>query len=117
VFLGTVLVQGRGGEQAARLGGFGGGVEILLNGPDSAAVQARSYVRHTKTATILGLGAVAAYTIAALRTDTFRGHVGDADVALVVGSVGLAVATIPVTFNAQRALSRAVWWYNAELPR
>lgn len=117
VLFGVALVQGSSGERVARLGGFGSGVDLLLSGPDSAAAHARTYVRSTRTTAFLGLGAVVAYATVALRTDSFRGHADDGDIALTVGSVGLAIATIPFAIKAQRALSRAVWWYNAELPR
>src|SRR6478672_10104747 len=42
------LVRGMTGEELGTLDFFGGGVETLLAGSDSAAVHAQSYVWHTK---------------------------------------------------------------------
>ena len=117
VFLGMALVRGAAGDSAVRLNGFGRGVEPLLAGPDSAAAYARTYISANKTSSVLGLVAVASYIFVMVHTDHFRSDATGADVAVGVAGVGAAVAGIPFVLRSQRSLSRAVWWYNAALPR
>ena len=117
-FFGTHLVRGTRGERVGRLGGFGGGVESLLTGPDSAAAYGRQYVRATRRSAALGLVGALAYAVVLVRTDNLQsGQVGDADVLIGVAGAGFALASIPFTVQARRHLSRAVWWYNSALPR
>jgi hypothetical protein len=51
------------------------------------------------------------------RTDNFRDDIDNTSVATGLAGVGFAIASIPFVLRAQRDLSRAVWWYNAALPR
>jgi hypothetical protein len=114
---GPRLLRGQSGEDVGRLGFFGQGVDPLLQGPDSAANYARQYVHASKVSATLGLLGFAAYVVTAVRTDNFRDHLDDATFATAIGGGGLAIASLPYTLRAQRSLSRAVWWYNAALPR
>jgi hypothetical protein len=118
-FLSQHLVRGAAGEKVGgNLGGFGGGMGPLLAGPDSAAAHARDYTRNMRTAGTLGVLGAISYVVLVVRTENFRDTDNDG-VAIGAGiaSVGFAIASIPFTLRAQRALSRAVWWYNAGLQR
>jgi hypothetical protein len=111
------LVRGAAGVEVGRLGGFGGGVDTLLAGPDSAAAYARGYVKAARTSSVLGLAGAVAYVVVLWRTDNFRDDIDNTSVAAGLAGVGFAIASIPFVLRAQRDLSRAVWWYNAALPR
>lgn len=116
VFLGTALVRGVASDSAVRLNGFGHGIDILLTGPDSAASYGRRYVTANKRSSMLSTVAVAALLVVASRTHNFQSSATNLDgtIAFVGGTA--AVASIPFTIQSQRALARAVWWYNAALP-
>jgi hypothetical protein len=114
-FFPAKLVRGRAGEEVGRLGGFGGGVDTLLAGPDSAAVYGHRYVTDMKRAGTLGLIGAAAYVVVLVRTNNFRDDAADADVAIALTGAAFAIASIPFTLRAQRNLSRAIWHYNAAL--
>ena len=116
-FLDPKLLRGASGEMVSRLGGFGGGVDLLLHGPDSAATHGRSYVTSTRRATTLGLIATAAYVVVLVRTDNFRDDLDDASVVTTLVGTGFGIAAIPFSLKAKRELARAVWWYNSTLPR
>jgi hypothetical protein len=117
-FFGPRLLRGGSGETVSKLGMFGGGVAALLTGPDSAAAFGRRYVTATRRSETLGLIGAIAVAVAIIRTDNFRDESiknGDRNI-LLAGSVALAVSA-PFGVQASRNLSRAVWWYNAALPR
>lgn len=115
----TTLVRGAAGEEQSRLGGFGKGVEVLLAGPDSAAAHARTYVGASRTAGTLGLIALASYAVVLWRTDSFRGgdDLGAGEGVAAVAGAGTAIAAGVFSVRATRELARAIWWYNAALPR
>lgn len=117
VFLGRALKVGATGDSSSKLGGWGGGVGVLLAGPDSAAKYANVYVSATRRATTFGLIAAVSFAIVHARTDFSRNEPRGADAALALGGAGFAIATIPFAIRAQRSLSRSVWWYNEALPR
>jgi hypothetical protein len=117
-FFSTRLVRGATGEPIGdALGVFGSGVDPLLTGPDSAAAFGRAYVRDTRRAAGLGFIAVAAYVVVVARTDNFRNDLDGISGTAAVATIGFAVATLPFAARARQSLSRAVWWYNAALPR
>jgi hypothetical protein len=111
------LLRGREGVVVGRLGGFGGGVDTLLAGPDSAAAHTRRYVSNIRTANTLGFLSAVAFVVVVSRTDWFRDDAEDADVAIGVTGAVLALVSIPFRVNAERSLARAVWFYNAALAR
>lgn len=112
---GPKLLRGRTGERIGSLGMFGGGVDTLLAGPDSAAAYARRYVSNTRTSSTFGLLGAIAYVVASVRSDGFR-DTDDTDAAIALTGAGLAIVSIPFTIRAGRSLSRAVWYYNSVLP-
>jgi len=111
------LLRGREGVEVGKLGGFGGGVDSLLAGPDSAAAHARHYVGAIRTANSLSLLSAVAFVVVATRTDWFRDNASDGDVAIGVTGTVLGLASIPFRLRAEQNLSRAVWFYNAALAR
>ncbi len=112
------LVRGTSGEQVGSgIGLFGGGVDPLLAGPDSAARYARIYVKAARTASVLGLVGTVAAVVALNGNDWRRGDPSPGSVTVALVGVGLTIASIPYATRAARSLSRSVWWYNAALPR
>lgn len=120
VFGAPRIVRGTFGAPVASLGLFGADVERIVQGADSAVRHARVYrasQRWAVAATVAGfvLGSVAI----AQCDDTgfiFPSCSGSA--------MPLAVGALAGTFygafeyrRANRALARAVWWYNRGLPR
>jgi hypothetical protein len=111
------LLRGHQGVVVGRLGAFGGGVDTLLAGPDSAAMQARRYVTSIRTANTLALLSAAAFVVVATRTDWFRDDADDTDRVVGITGTALALVSIPFRVSAERSLARAVWLYNAALAR
>jgi hypothetical protein len=111
------LLRGRAGVEVGRLGGFGGGVDTLLAGPELAATHARRYVRDTRVANTLGLLGAVAFVVAGTRTDWFRDTADNTDRAIGISALALGLASIPFNLSAKRELSRSVWFYNAALAR
>lgn len=109
------LLKGNPGVPVGHLGFFGGDVDTLLAGPDSAAMYTRRYLTDTRRSSTLGLLGTAAFIVALATSD--NGHDPDAvTTTAAVASVGFAIATIPFALRAARSMSRAVWFYNAALP-
>ena len=111
------LLRGREGVEIGKLGGFGGGVDSLLAGPDSAAAYTRRYVTAARTTNTLSLLSAVAFVVVATRTDWFRDDASDGEVAIGVTGAALALVSIPFRLRAEQSLSRAVWFYNAALAR
>jgi hypothetical protein len=109
------LLRGHAGEQVGSIGPFGGGLDTLLAGPDSAAVYGRRYATNIRWASTLGLIGTAVAVAAIVHSDNFTNSDGTTT-ALGLTSVGFAIASIPFTLRASRSLSRAIWFYNAALP-
>ena len=114
-FAAPKVLRGRTGQEVGRLGPFGGGVDTLLAGPDSAAAYARSYVTNVRRASTLGLIGTVAVVVALVRSDSFT-EGDDVAAAFALTGAGFAIASIPFTLRASRSLSRAVWFYNSVLP-
>lgn len=111
------LLRGREGVEVGKLGGFGGGVDTLLAGPDSAAAYARRYVNAARTTNTLSLLSAVAFVVVATRTDWFRDDASDGEVAIGVTGAALALVSIPFRLRAEQSLSRSVWFYNAAFAR
>jgi hypothetical protein len=112
------LVRGAPGERVSTLGPLGGGVDLLLGGPDSAAVHAQSYVRNVKWSVPLAIAGAVALSVSSSSTSGFKsGRTSNGDVvSAIAGAVALAIS-VPFELRARRELSRAIWWYNASMPR
>lgn len=111
------LLRGREGVEVGKLGGFGGGVDTLLAGPDSAATYARRYVTAARRSNTLGLLGGVAFVALLFHSDNFRDDLDDTDVALGITALGFSIAAIPFQLHAKQSLSRSVWFYNAALAR
>jgi hypothetical protein len=110
-FLSTWLVRGAGGESVARLGWFGGGVDALLAGSDSAAYHARQYRSRRATSDALGFTSAALALAALAQNDALVGA------PLLITGITLDLIALPFWLGARRSLDRSVWWYNRDLPR
>jgi hypothetical protein len=115
IFSAPKLLRGRAGEEVGSLGAFGGGVETLLAGPDSAAAYTRRYVTNIRPSSALGLLGTVAFVVASVRSNGFRDR-DNTSSAIALTGAGLALVSIPFSVKAKRSLSRAVWFYNAALP-
>ena len=111
------LLRGREGVDVGKLGAFGGGVDSLLAGPDSAAAYARRYVRAARTSNTLALLSAAAYVALLVHSDNTRDDFDNTDIALGVTGLAFGIAAIPFNLRAGQSLSRAVWFYNAAFAR
>lgn len=111
------LLRGRESVEVGKLGAFGGGVDSLLVGPDSAAASARRYVRAARTSNTLALLGAAAYVALLVHSDNTRKDFDNTDIALGVSGLAFGIASIPFHLRAEHNLSRAVWLYNAALAR
>jgi hypothetical protein len=114
--LGPRLVRGTNGA-SVRLGTWGSGVARLAGRSDSATVYAARYVRATRQSSVLGVLGTIGYATVLVRTHVWRDRINNGDAIIAVAGGGLLLATVPFGVRAQRNLSRAVWWYNATLPR
>lgn len=109
------LRRGVSGEEVGKLGWLGGGTDVLLTGPDSAAHYARLFSRTQRSTWLLGI--VAAVGLTAMRLVAWD------DVS--EGMLWAGTAGTPLTFYAldavytrervaKRSAHRAVWWYNRQ---
>lgn len=107
--------RGVAGEEVGKLGWLGGGTDVLLAGPDSAAHYARLFSRTQRSTWLLGI--VAAVGLTAMRVVAWDDA---SDGVLWAGAAG-----VPLTFYAfdavytrervaRRSAHRAVWWYNRQ---
>jgi hypothetical protein len=115
------LLQGTRGDRVGRRGVFSNDLRILELGPDSAAHYARKYKSDTRSGILLvvaSLGlATAGFVVAT--TDILNTDLDDDRVAPALGLLGASLGTSfwgsRKMINAHVALSRSVWWYNAEM--
>lgn len=114
---GARIRRGPDGTDLGRAQGFGGkDLPALLASSDSAVAHARHFIRSSRTATVLGAVA-GGLMVAAAVVDLREREVTDAGLAYVAGAGVLGLASLGFELDAQRALARAVWWYNADLSR
>ena len=84
--------------------------------PESSAY-GRRYVTANNRSSMLSTAAVVALCVAGFRTHQFQSSATNLDISLVIAGGTAALASIPFVIQSQRALAKAVWWYNAALPR
>ncbi len=112
------LVGGAAAERVSTLGMFGGGVEVLLSGADSASVHAQSYVWNVKRSAVIGGAGGIALAIAFSHTSDFQsGHVTTGDVVTSIAGAVAAAISVPFALRARRELASSIFWYNGALPR
>src|SRR4051812_8732740 len=115
---GQRLVRGAMDERVSTIGAFGGGVDLLLAGADSAVVHAQAYVWNAKRSALLGgAGAIALGVVAAHTGGSQSRHVTNGDAVAVVAGAAVLAISVPLELRARRELARAIWWYNGALPR
>jgi hypothetical protein len=115
---GQRLVRGAMGERVSTIGAFGGGVDLLLGGADSAVVHAQAYVWNAKRSALLGGAGAITLGVVALRTRGSQSrHVTNGDVVAVAAGAAVLAISVPFELRARRELARAIWWYNGALPR
>lgn len=117
-FLGARLVRGTEGIPVAGLGLFSSNLSEVVAPSERALEHARIYDRTRTPAalTALGAGLLLAFGSAATNGDAFEVSDGVALGALL-GGVGLGVVSIRLSLRSRQAFSRALWWYNRDLPR
>ena len=106
------LVRGAEGRPAGRITLFTPDLTRIVAASPRAVAYARSYERTRTTLAFIGVGAAGLLTYAYLNVGN-----GEAPPRAALGAVGLALVAIPISGRSNRALSRAVWQYNRELPR
>jgi hypothetical protein len=84
---------------------------------DSAAANARRYVRAARTSNTLALLGAAAYVALLVHSNNTADDLDNTDIALGVTGLAFGIASIPFNLRAGQSLSRAVWFYNAALAR
>lgn len=114
---GARIRRGPDGTDLGRARGFGGtNLTVLLASSDSAVTHARHFMRSSRRATVLGAVA-GGLLVAAAVVDLREREVTDAGLAYVAGAGAVGLVGIGFELDAQRALSRAIWWYNADMAR
>jgi hypothetical protein len=121
-FFGASIKRGVQGQTAAKIGLFNSNIERIVQGSDSATRFARSFRAQHTTAATLGIIAGAVALVSVFQIDPWDdggSNDGDNDLATagLIGSSVLGLVGAAVEISAQRALSRAIWWYNRDLPR
>lgn len=120
-FFGAKIVRGIQGETAAKVGLFNSKIERIVQGSDSATRFVRSFRAQHTTAATLGIIAGAVALVSVFQWEPWDDGTGNGDndlaTAGVIASSALGLVGAAVEVSAQRALSRAIWWYNRDLPR
>ncbi len=115
-FLGTRLVRGIEGVPVAGVGLFGSNLSEVVGSSERALEHARIYDRTRTPAvlTALGAGLLLGFGAATAQDDQVSDGVS---LGMTLGGLGLTVVSIRLGSQSQRAFSRALWWYNRDLPR
>lgn len=120
VFEAPQIVRGTFGVPVASLGLLGADVERIVQGADSAVRQARAYRDSRRRTLAAGAASVVLASAAVAQCDEpgfilpgCSGSAGPLFVAAIAGTIYGSVEHA----RANRALSRALWWYNRALPR
>lgn len=116
-FEGHRLVRGVSGRPAGSIGLFhSSAIDTLLAGPDSAAVNARTYVSENRKSAVYALIGLAAFVATKV-------HVDAEDDVAAIDFVGFGAAIVSAMLSghhaqgAAKGLSRSVWWYNSAYGR
>jgi len=108
------IVRGARGAQVARWGLFQTPeLTSLVQGSAQAEEHARIFDRTAPRAQWVSLAG--ALLLVAPRLNDDR-HTSDVELGAVISGAALTLYGATLQVRAQRALSRAVWWYNRDLP-
>lgn len=112
----TRLVRGVEGVPVSGLGLFRSSLSEVVGGSERALEHARVYDRTRTPAalTALGAGLLLGLGLATAQDDQVSDGVS---LGMTLGGLGLTVVSIQLGTRSQRAFSRALWWYNRDLPR
>lgn len=115
-FFSTQIVCGAEGTPVSRFGLFGSDLSEVVGSSERALEYARIYDRTRTPAalTALGAGLLLGFGAAAAQDNQVSDGVG---LGMTIGGLGLAVVSFQLGTRSQRAFSRALWWYNRDLPR
>lgn len=109
-FLGPQLVRGTMGSSVMDLSGpRASELGPLFAGNDSASHYGNEYLRAARANRGLTLGGLVLGAIGLAQPDRMNGY--------TAAGASMLVVSLPFQFVEERALSRAVWWYNAALSR
>jgi hypothetical protein len=110
------IIRGADGELVATSGWFRNiELEKLVAASPTAVSQARLYEKNNFRGTLVGtVGAVTSVVGLVLTTNSSNGA---SSPALIIGGVGAMVWGVQHVNMSYSALSRALWWYNRDLPR
>jgi hypothetical protein len=112
---GARILRGAEGTPAGRWGLFQTpDLTYLVQSSERATEHARIFEQTAPTAQWLGLAG--ALLLVAPRWETDR-NVTSLELGAVIAGAGLSIYGTHLQVRAQRALSRAIWWYNRDLPR
>lgn len=114
-FFGRQIVRGADGEPAGRLGLLGSDLGDAVRSSERALEQARIYEGTRLPAVLAALGTGA--LILAASVARVGGDNEELATGALVGAAGLSALGVNLQLRSERALSRAVWEYNRDLPR
>lgn len=110
-----ILVRGAAEEELSGIGSFGDAVAPWFQASDSAYAQAQRYDRLGPISGVLNIAGTAMLILGPILTDWSERPGSTA--AIFLSGLGLTLYGGELNNRAQDALSRAVWHYNATLPR
>jgi hypothetical protein len=110
------IIRGADGELVGTSGWFRNiELEKLVAASPTAVSQARLYEKNNFRGSLVGtVGAVTSVVGLVLTTNSSNGA---SSPALIIGGVGAMVWGVQHVNMSYSALSRALWWYNRDLPR
>ena len=112
-FFGVRIVQGRDGLTVSKSGFLGPNIaEVVASSPE-ALVHAERAERARTGSFFAILGATVLLSIAVTPEDISD----EARVGTLLGGLGLSVYGSALTLTSGREMSRAIWEYNAQIPR
>jgi len=108
------LVRGAAGEHVADFGFFDSDLVLAVAGSDTAVAYARRYQNRTRWKVAFGLAAAGVAAVPTWDSDDFE---WENDWPWLVGGFVLGAISDAFRDSADRALSRAIWWHNAQYGR
>jgi hypothetical protein len=117
VFFSQRIVAGVDGRVVARQGFAGFRLDSALAGSDRALAEARVHRRETGVGGLLMLAGTVLGAVALVDAARNGDELTAGRGAMLAGGAALSVVGGWRLQIADRALNRAIWWYNRELPR
>jgi hypothetical protein len=117
VFFSQRIVAGVEGRVAARQGFGGFRLDSALAGSERALTEARVHRRESRRGGALMLAGSVLGAVALADAVRTEGDLSDARTGVLLGGAALSLAGGWRLQIADRALARAIWWHNRDLPR